>query len=86
MIAIMWVNHHQLFHQIESSDRNLLWLNIFLLFSMSLIPFGTNLIGANPLLWESSFFYGIIFFLNALAFTFLRNYAINKNLLHETIS
>lgn len=85
MISIMWVNHHQLFHQIKTTDRNLLWLNIFLLFSMSLIPFGTNLIGANPFLWESSFFYGIIFFLNALAFTFLRNYAIKKGLLHETI-
>lgn len=86
MLAIMWVNHHQLFHQVRHTDRNLLWLSIHLLFWMSIVPFGTNFIGANYLAWEASFFYGIIFFMNALSFTLLRNYVIRKDLLHETIS
>lgn len=32
ILAIMWVNHHQLFHQIRHTDRRLLWYNIHLLF------------------------------------------------------
>lgn len=86
MLAIMWVNHHQLFHQIRHTDRKLLWYSIHLLFWMSIVPFGTNFIGANPLLWQASFFYGIIFFMSALSFTILRNYVIQSNLLHESIS
>ncbi len=86
MLAIMWVNHHQLFHQIKHTDRKLLWYSIHLLFWMSLIPFATNFIGANFKLWEASFFYGIIFLMSALSFMLLRNYVIKKDLLHETIS
>ena len=82
-LAIMWVNHHQLFHQIKQVDRRLLWYNIQLLFWMSFVPFGTNFIGANHLLWQASFFYGIIFFMNALSFTFLRNYVNKNDLLHD---
>lgn len=83
MLAIMWVNHHQLFHQIKYTDRKLLWYSIHLLFWMSLIPFGTNFIGVNPMLWQASFFYGIIFFMSALSYTMLRNYVTRNHLLHN---
>lgn len=86
MLAIMWVNHHQLFHQIKHTDRNLLWYSIHLLFWMSIIPLCTNFIGANPLLWQTSSFYGIIFFMSALSFTMLRNYLLKKHLLHDRFS
>lgn len=86
MIAIMWVNHHQLFHQIKHTDRNLLWLSVHLLFWMSAIPFATNFIGANPMLWQASFFYGLVFLMSALSFALLRKYALTKNLFHESIS
>lgn len=86
MLAIMWVKHHQLFHQIKHTDRKLLWYSIHLLFWMSIIPFGTNFIGANHMLWQASFFYGIIFFMSALSFTILRNYVLNNNLLHNSIN
>jgi uncharacterized membrane protein len=85
MLAIMWVNHHQLFHQIGHATRGLLWYNIHLLFWMSLVPFVTNFIGANPMLWQSSFFYGIIFFMNAFSFTMLRDHVVTQGLLHEAI-
>lgn len=86
ILAIMWVNHHQLFHQIKHTDRKLLWYSIHLLFWMSIVPFGTNFIGSNPWLWQASFFYGIIFFMSALSFTMLRNYVNNNNLLHDNIN
>ncbi|MCG9912126.1 MAG: TMEM175 family protein [Flavobacteriales bacterium] len=86
MLAIMWVNHHQLFHQIKRTDNKLLWYNIHLLFWMSLIPFGTHFIGANPWLWQSSLFYGVIFFMNALSFTLIRNYVIENDILLDSIN
>src|SRR5262249_50008098 len=41
VVAIMWVNHHQIMHMIEKSDGKLLWYNVNLLFWMSLIPVST---------------------------------------------
>lgn len=86
VIAIMWVNHHQIFHQVKQTDRQLLWYNIHLLFWMSLIPFATNVIGAQPLNPSSSLLYGLVFFMCVVAFTGLRNYLVRSGLLHETIS
>lgn len=85
-VAILWMNHHQLYHQIKHSDRQLLWYSLHLLFWMSFIPFCTNFIGANPLLWQASFFYGLVFFMSALSFTWLRNYVIKADVLHDTIN
>ncbi|KOY86347.1 hypothetical protein AD998_09500 [bacterium 336/3] len=84
-LAIMWVNHHQLFHQIKQIDRKSLWYNIHLLFWMSLVPFGTNLVGANPTLALNISIYSLIFLMNALSFSFLRGYAVRKNLLLEHV-
>ena len=45
IIAIFWVNHHHIIHQIHKVDTKLLWLNIGLLFFSSLFPFITAFIG-----------------------------------------
>jgi uncharacterized membrane protein len=45
IIAIFWVNHHHIIHQIKKVDTKLLWLNIALLFFSSLFPFITAFIG-----------------------------------------
>lgn len=86
MIAIMWVNHHQLYHQIKHADRTLLWHNMHLLFWMSLIPFATNTLGSNPQIALGYFIYGVIFAFCAISFTLMRHHLVKKSLLHETIS
>lgn len=86
ILAIIWINHHQMFQQIKRSNVTLLWLNNLLLFCMSLIPFSTNFIGANPFLPEADFFYGIIFFMNASSFWLLRNYAVKAKLVRDNVS
>lgn len=48
IIAIFWVNHHHIVHQIQKVDSKLLWLNIGLLFSSCLFPFITAFIGDYP--------------------------------------
>lgn len=86
ILAIMWINHHQLFHQVRHVDGRLLWYSIALLFWMSLIPFGTNLLGTDPMRWQASFLYGLILFMCALSFTLLRHHVVQRGLLHERIS
>ncbi len=48
ILAIFWVNHHHIVHQIAKVDSKLLWLNNALLFSASLFPFLTAFIGDYP--------------------------------------
>ncbi|MBV9688797.1 MAG: DUF1211 domain-containing protein [Ktedonobacteraceae bacterium] len=48
IVGIYWVAHHNTFHYIIRSDRNLLWLNILLLICIVFIPFPTTLLGQYP--------------------------------------
>lgn len=48
VVGIYWIAHHNTFHYIQRSDRNLLWLNILLLFCVVFIPFPTALLGQYP--------------------------------------
>jgi uncharacterized membrane protein len=48
IIAIFWVNHHHLVHQIQKVDTKLLWLNIAMLFFACLFPFLTAFVGDYP--------------------------------------
>src|SRR3989475_1335745 len=48
LVGIYWVAHHNAFHYIQRSDRNLLWLNILLLMCIVFIPFPTALLGQYP--------------------------------------
>lgn len=86
VLAIMWVNHHHVFNLIKEVDNRALWLNIHLLFWMSLIPFSTNFMGANPFLAEAIMVYGLVFFMNSFSFMILRNYASRRDLMHEHVS
>lgn len=47
-VAIYWVNHHIIFHQVNRVNYPILWCNIAWLFVMSFIPFTTAWIGSNP--------------------------------------
>ena len=80
IIGIMWLNHHHLFHLIQVVDEKVLWLNLMLLFWMSLIPFPTAMLGRNPFLPESAAIYGGILFMVTLSFSLLRNYVIRHRL------
>jgi uncharacterized membrane protein len=44
-VAIYWVNHHRLFSHARTVTSALLWSNIALLFTLSLLPFTTAYVG-----------------------------------------
>lgn len=83
MISIFWNNHHHLFHLLEKTDERLLWQNLLFLFWMSLIPFGTAMVGANPSLAISIALYGFIMMMTTLSFAIMRSYTLEKDLIHS---
>jgi uncharacterized membrane protein len=46
-VGIYWVNHHHLLHTVKHINGKILWANMSLLFSLSLIPFSTGWMGEN---------------------------------------
>jgi uncharacterized membrane protein len=72
VVAIMWVNHHQLLHAAKHPDGRLLWANNFLLFCMSLIPFATSYLGQHYTEALPVAVYGVVMALAGLGFTLLR--------------
>jgi uncharacterized membrane protein len=45
LLAIFWIVHHQQFHYIKRSDSRLMWINIFILMFVALMPFTNDLAG-----------------------------------------
>jgi uncharacterized membrane protein len=43
-IGIIWVNHHNLLRHLERADHGLLFLNVFLLMAVAVIPYPTALV------------------------------------------
>jgi len=48
VLAIFWLIHHRQFHFIKIVDPRLLWINIFLLIFIVLVPFSTDMAGDYP--------------------------------------
>ena len=83
VLGVMWVNHHHMFHLIQKVDEKLLWLNLHLLFWMSLIPFPTAMLGNNPFLPEACMMYGVVMLMNTLAFHLLRMHIAKNELMYK---
>ena len=83
MIAILWTNHHQLFHLLAKIDSVVLWLNFAYIFLISFIPFATALLAANHALSTSVAFYGLVLLCATLSLAIMRNYALKHKLLHK---
>jgi uncharacterized membrane protein len=45
VLGILWTLHYRSFHSIRRSNNALVWLNIFFLMFVALIPFSTSLLG-----------------------------------------
>jgi uncharacterized membrane protein len=45
LLGNLWVVHHQQFHSVQKVDSRLIWINIFILLFIALMPFSTDLIG-----------------------------------------
>ncbi|HLZ31182.1 MAG TPA: TMEM175 family protein [Chloroflexota bacterium] len=74
-IGIIWVNHHTLFAHVRQVDRQLLFLNLLLLMTVSVIPFPTALLGRYVTAGDdghlASAVYGVVMVLMSVAFSTL---------------
>lgn len=72
-IGIYWNNHHHMLRATTGIDGRSMWANLHLLFWLSLAPFTTAWLGANPTSAVPTAVYGIALLLDALAYTLLQN-------------
>jgi uncharacterized membrane protein len=45
LLGILWIVHHQQFNNIPKVNSRLIWINIFILMFIALMPFSSDLIG-----------------------------------------
>lgn len=86
-VAVFWVNHHQLFHSIKEADRRLLWLNIHLLFWITMIPFPTGMIGDYPEVPLAAISLAIVLLMVSVSSYMVRKYSYGQaSLINENSS
>jgi uncharacterized membrane protein len=71
-VAIYWVNHHRLFGHARRVTSRMLWANIALLFTLSLVPFSTAYLGEHHFHRDGTILYLISLLLPALAYAGLQ--------------
>ncbi len=70
-IGIYWVNHHHLLHTVKKVNGAIMWANMLLLFSLSLVPFATGWMGATRFDKITVAIYGALLLICGLSFTIL---------------
>ena len=70
-LGIYWNNHHHLLQAAKVVDGRVLWMNMHLLFWLSLVPFGTAWMGENGFAAVPTATYGCVLLLAAVAYTLL---------------
>lgn len=84
VIGIFWIKYHLIFNKIKDSHSIMLWLNLFYLFFVTLISFGTALRFENN--YVSTFvLYAIILTATSLLLSLIWIHALNHNLLKDDI-
>jgi uncharacterized membrane protein len=66
-VSIYWNNHHHFFHLVRHVDGLMLWVNMNLLFWLSLVPFATGWMGENHFAPVPTAVYGVALLMPALA-------------------
>ncbi len=85
-IGIIWVNHHNVLRHLDRCDRGLLFLNVFMLMTVALIPYPTALVShyaRTPNATAAAVFYGAVMVAMALVFNALWHYSLRHGLLAQ---
>jgi uncharacterized membrane protein len=71
-LGIYWNNHHHMLHMVEHVNGKILWANLGLLFSLSLVPFSTGWMGESHLAPWPTALYGTVLFCAGVAYLILQ--------------
>lgn len=72
-VGIYWNNHHHLFQAVRGISGGVLWLNLHLLFWLSLLPFVTAWMGEAGVATVPVAAYGVVLFMCAVAYAMLEH-------------
>lgn len=72
-VGIYWNNHHHLFQAVRGVDGRILWLNLHLLFWLSLLPFVTAWMGHAGVQRVPVAAYGAVLFMCAAGYAMLEH-------------
>ena len=68
VVGIYWNNHHHLFQAVRAVNGRVLWANLLVLFSLSLLPFGSAWMGEHSFASVPVAVYGVILLGAAMAY------------------
>ena len=89
-IGIVWANHHNTFQVIVKADHSLRMLNLFLLMTVTLIPFTTALLSEyiqdTAEQQTAALVYSLGWVLLAIAYNILWQYAIRRHFIAESLT
>jgi uncharacterized membrane protein len=71
-VGIYWNNHHHLFQATEHIDGSVLWANLFMLFWMSLAPWGIRWLDETGFAAMPVAAYGLIFGMSAIGYLWMQ--------------
>jgi len=72
-VAIYWLNHHRLLAHARRITNRMLWINMALLFTLSLVPFATAYLGAHHFNRDATLLYMAIMLATAISYRYLQN-------------
>ncbi|PYI52463.1 TMEM175 family protein [Paenibacillus flagellatus] len=78
-VGIYWNNHHHLLHMVRKVNGGLMWLNLLLLFWLSLVPFTTAWMGESHFAPTPTALYGIILLLAAFSYRLLQRMIMHQH-------
>ncbi len=70
-IGIYWANHHHMTQAIKTVNGKVLWANLALLFTISLVPFSTGWLGESHFAHDPTLAYGGVLLANGFAYFLL---------------
>ena len=74
ILAGFWLDHHRQFHFVHDIDSHLLWITVFLLISVVLIPFSTDVAGDYPDVQVAALLFHINILIVGLIFSYHLHY------------
>ncbi|WP_433902453.1 TMEM175 family protein [Sphingobacterium puteale] len=75
-VGLYWNNHHHLFQIVQKVNGKVLWVNLHLLFWLSLMPLTTNWIGESHFERDPIIAYGVVLIMCSVAYNIVEYFAV----------
>lgn len=85
LLATFWRINHTQFNLIKKTDQGLLWINVFWLLLVALVPFSTNLVGDYGYLTVPMVFFHLNLLLIGLFYNWNWYYASSRDFIDESV-